>query len=369
MKRLHLLCLLVGALCWGALSAQTISQPASGGNYEKSISHRIGVTTVAIRWNAPGVKGREGKIWGTPVAHYGFQNLGFGSSQAAPWRAGANENTTIHFSTDVLVQGKPLAAGTYGFFIALYPDSCTLIFSKNNNAWGSFFYDPTADALRLNLRQQKNMPSAREWLQYDIGNPTPNSAEISMEWERWRIAFNVSVDVQKTTVDAMRRDLTSNIGFADENWITAANFCLTENYNLEEGLAWAGQAMNFNPNFFNANIKAQLEEKLGKKAEAEKTIAAALEHATVSEIHQYGRQLVGKKEPAKAMEIFLLNHKKHGDAWPVHVGLMRGYSATGDLKKALEHGKKALAQAPDDLNRSNLENLLKVLSEGKALTQ
>jgi tetratricopeptide (TPR) repeat protein len=95
----------------------------------------------------------------------------------------------------------------------------------------------------------------------------------------------------------------------------------------------------------------------------------ALDKAGVQELHQYGRQLIAEKKPAKALEVFQLNYKKNGDAWPVHVGLMRGYSANGDLKKALEHAQAALKQAPDDLNRKNLEASVKTLSEGKALAQ
>jgi hypothetical protein len=45
--------------------------------------------------------------------------FGFRTSKQCPWRAGANENTTISFSHDVKVEGKELAAGTYGFFIIL----------------------------------------------------------------------------------------------------------------------------------------------------------------------------------------------------------------------------------------------------------
>ncbi|HNE28141.1 MAG TPA: hypothetical protein PLW66_03185, partial [Saprospiraceae bacterium] len=75
------------------------------------------------------------------------------------------------------------------------------------------------------------------------------------------------------------------------------------------------------------------------------------------------------KNPQKALEVFELNHKKNGDAWPVHVGLARGYSATGDLKKALEHAKIAQQQAPDEINRKSVDNMVKQLSEGKPLAQ
>lgn len=353
-----------------AIYGQKLHTPPSGFNLKSSISQQIGITKVSISWDAPGVKGRDGKIWGTNVAPYGFSNPGFGTANAAPWRAGANENTTITFSTDVTVEGKPLAAGTYGFFIALYPDSCTLIFSKNSTSWGAFFYDPKEDALRLSVRQQKNLPASREWLGFEFSDQTDNSAVVALVWEHWRIPFRVAVDLPGTVVAAMREDLRSDPGFHADNWLSAAQFCLQQNYNLEEALGWVDNAANFGPvAFTNLQLKARIQERLGRTAEAQKTMAAALEMASVLEIHQYGRQLITEKKPQQAMEVFLLNQKKNGDAWPVHVGLARGYSATGDLKKALEHAQIAQKQAPDDINKKSLEGMVKTLSEGKPLMQ
>ena len=77
-----------------------------GGNKKASVSEQIGIVKVEIRYSRPGVKGREGKIYNTPVAHYGFVDQGHGTSYAAPWRAGANENTTISFSHPLTIEGK-----------------------------------------------------------------------------------------------------------------------------------------------------------------------------------------------------------------------------------------------------------------------
>ena len=82
-----------------------------GGNKKASISEQIGIVKIAIAYSRPGVKGREGKIWNTPVAHYGFADQGHGTSYAAPWRAGANENTTMSFSHPVRIEGNDLPAG------------------------------------------------------------------------------------------------------------------------------------------------------------------------------------------------------------------------------------------------------------------
>lgn len=120
-----------------ALDAQLTGLP-DGGNKRAMVGERVGLTDVTISYNRPGVKGREGKIWGQLIPA-GFNDLGFGTSKAAPWRAGANENTIIEFSTDVKVEGQSLPAGRYGFFVAYDPNECTLIFSKNSSSWGSFF--------------------------------------------------------------------------------------------------------------------------------------------------------------------------------------------------------------------------------------
>src|SRR6187431_3822693 len=84
----------------------------SGGNKKAIVGEQIGLTKVVINYDRPGVKGREGKIWGQLV-HVGYTDQGFGNTKAAPWRAGSNENTTMEFSTDVKVEGRALAAGKY----------------------------------------------------------------------------------------------------------------------------------------------------------------------------------------------------------------------------------------------------------------
>src|SRR6476620_9651492 len=131
---LFALCILISSISFAQLTTT-----ASGGNKKAVVGERIGLTDVTIHYDRPGVKGREGKIWGQLVP-VGFVDLGFGSSKAAPWRAGANENTTIEFSTDVVIEGKPLAAGRYAFFVAYDPNESTIIFSNNSTSWGSFFY-------------------------------------------------------------------------------------------------------------------------------------------------------------------------------------------------------------------------------------
>lgn len=351
--------------------AQAIRLPDGGTNPKRMAGARVGVTEIEINWNSPGVKGREGKIWGTPVAYYGFTVLGFGSDMESPWRAGANESTTISFSTDVKINGKTLKAGTYGFFIALYADSCTLIFNKNTKGWGSYFYDKSQDVLRVGTRQQKDLKESVERLEYVFAKETDHSIEVALQWERWRIPFAVEVDLVNTALASIRTELSGALGFDPPSLQAAAAWCLTNQVNYEEALGWINRATDPNlgavKSFAALSTKADLLSKLNRQAEAGPIMAAALESATAVEMHQYGRRLLNEKKTKEAMAVFERNYKQNKGAWPTHVGMMRGYSAMGDLKKALEHARLAVSQAPDDLNKRSLEQAVKTLESGKAL--
>jgi tetratricopeptide (TPR) repeat protein len=373
MKKIYLFAVLASAFFLSNSAwAQALRLPSTA-NIPSRAGIRIGVTDIDVHWNAPGVKGREGNIWGTPVAHYGFANLGFGSAKESPWRAGADENTTISFSTDVQVAGQQLPAGTYGFSIALYPDSCVLIFSKNADAWGTYFYRPDEDALRVAVRQQKNQPQSREWLAYTFANPTHNSVEVALEWERWRIPFVVETDFVATTLAHVKSQMSGALGFDPPSLQAAAQWCLQNEVNYEEALFWINSATSPNlggvQTFPALQTKAGLLRKMGRTKEADETMALAMEQATVLDLHGYGRSLIAAKNYPEALKVFEKNYALHGDAWPTHVGLARGYSAAGNLKKALEHAKYALAQAPDEVNRNSLQAMVKTLEEGKAIAQ
>src|SRR5215510_827797 len=162
MKKMFLPALLVSFV----FSNAQLTVSPNGGNKKASVTERIGLTDVSIHYDRPHVNGRDGKIWGQLVP-VGFVDQGFGSSKAAPWRAGSNENTTIQFSSPVKIEGQELPAGTYGFFIAYDPNESTLIFSKNSSSWGSFYYNDKEDALRVKIKPVPTDQSV-EWLRYDF---------------------------------------------------------------------------------------------------------------------------------------------------------------------------------------------------------
>jgi tetratricopeptide (TPR) repeat protein len=352
--------------CGYCLQAQLSSTP-SGGNKKASVTERIGITDVSIHYDRPGVKGREGQVWGKLIP-VGFIDQGFGSSKAAPWRAGANENTTIEFSADVKIEGQPLAAGKYGFFVAYDPNESMLIFSKNSSSWGSFYYDDKEDVLRVKVKPVMADKSV-EWLKYEFMNETENSATIALEWEKLVIPFKVEVDYVNTQLESFRHELRTDKGFTWTSWNQAAQWCATHNVNLDQALLWADSATSINfggdKSFQSWSTKAMVLQKLGRDGEALVIMKKSLPLGTMQELHQYGRLLLTQKKNKEAMEVFKMNYDRNPNQFTTLMGLTRGYSGTGDYKTALQFAQKAQPLAPDGINKANLETIIKKLQEGK----
>jgi tetratricopeptide (TPR) repeat protein len=353
------------------MSSQGLVIPNTNTNYKCEIGRTIGTTDISVKWNAPGVKGREGKIFGTNIAPYGVNVLGFGSDVASPWRAGADECTTISFSTDVIVNGQLLKAGKYAFFIELGVDNCILIFNKNVNTWGSYFYDPSMNVLRVKATPQSDIEESKERMEYIFSNQTPTSIEIAMEWEHWRIPFTIEIDVNELTLASIKDQLTGGIGFDPQSLIAAASWCLNNDVNHDQALNWITRAEDPNlggsTSFSTMSTKAGLLTKLGKQDIADKEMDKAILIGSAFELHVYGRQLLAQKKIDEALNVFQINYDRHDGTWPTNVGLMRGYSAKGDYKKALKYAKIAYQNAPDAININNLENAIKTLESGKPI--
>jgi tetratricopeptide (TPR) repeat protein len=360
----------------GSLFAQFpgLTLPPSGNNQKASVTQFIGPVKITIDYSSPAVHGpdgkdRRGQIWGKLVP-YGMTDLGFMGGKLSPWRGGANENTVFAVSDPVSIEGQPLAAGQYGLHLIAGQDEWTVIFSKNSSAWGSFFYDESQDALRVKVKPAKH--EYREWLTYEFTARRPSEATAELQWEELAVPFNIKVDnVNDVYVTKLRQELTGGNGFNAEAYDAAAQFCAQAGTHLEDALKWADLAIDMPfagvTNFATLSTKAQVLQKMGREAESEKIMQTAVRHpsATSQEIHQYGRRLLAEKKTQEALEIFKLNAERNGEAWPVNVGLARGYMAVGDYKKAAEYAQKAAAQAPDPINKKNLEAMAQTLAEGK----
>lgn len=372
------LTLLLFLLCALWVEAQVLSGPPSGNNQKARVTQFVGPVEITIHYSSPDVHGpngedRKGKIWGE-VAHYGFSDQGGFGVKEAPYRAGANENTVISLSHDVKIEGKELKAGKYALFLVLAKEGpWTWIFSKNHTSWGSYFYNPAEDALRVQVTPQE--APYTEWLTYGFDDRLPSSTVAYLQWDNKRIPFKIEVpNVNDLYVSMMRNELRSFPGFDSRNWATAAQFCATNKINLEEALTWMDNAMNPGfggaEDFTNLNIKASILTAMGKETEANEVMDKAIKipNTPVGSIHQYARGLLSAGKKEKAMEVFQFNAKIHPEEkFTTNVGLARGYTALGDKKNAIKHWELAIKNIPaaQENFKSVYEGELKKLKEGK----
>ena len=353
-------------------TAQPHYLPASGDNQRASVTQEIGPVEVTISYGSPRVvlrgNDRRGKIWGGLVP-YGMTELDFNECKSCPWRAGANEGTIFTTTGEIKVQGKSLPAGSYGLYAITGPEEWTFIFSKNATSWGAYWYDPKEDVLRVTTKPSKS--EYHEWLTYEFTEREPAKAVVALKWDELQAPVTLTVeDAPARWVAKMKDALRGYTGFSWENWQRAADYCLKNKIALPEALDWAQRGAG--PNFGGENqVLAQttLARALaanGKEAEASKVWdkAVNLPGATPVEIHMVGRGLLAEGKAEQALSVFQTNAKRFPNQWPVHVGLMRGYAATGDAKKALAEARLALPQAPDEPNKKGLADAIAKLEKG-----
>jgi len=308
------------------------------------VTQRIGLTDVTITYHRPSVGGRE--IWGKTVPY------------GKVWRAGANENTTITFSDDVTVEGKPLPAGSYGLHTIPDKEQWTIVFSKNSTSWGSFSYDQKEDALRVTVKPRP--AEAFEQLTYTFENVKPDSAVATLRWEKLAVPFQIDVDLKAVVLRSIKNELRSVGGFTWAGYDEAAQWCLDNNYNLEEALKWEQTSIDNEPRFENWETRSRILNAMGKKDEADKALATALEKASAIQLYVYARGLQRQGNTKRAFELYPQVPGKDPNHWISHLALARIDSNKGDFPGATKEMTQAISGAPE-ANKPFLEPLLKRL--------
>lgn len=182
--------------CFVALATMTFSNDADAQDAKPkkspkaSVIQTIGVDTeIVIDYSRPGVKGRT--IWGDIVPYGMYPGNKYSKEKPFPWRAGANENTTITFNNDLMIEGKKIAAGKYGVHMIVSEKSVKVMFNKKNDAWGSYAYNSDEDALAVDVTPVKD--THMEWLEFSYDNLSDNGATVNLRWEKLKIPFKVEI--------------------------------------------------------------------------------------------------------------------------------------------------------------------------------
>ena len=216
------------------------------------VSQTVGYTDITVDYSSPGVKGR--KIWGNVVPYDKM------------WRAGANNATKVTFSRDVTFAGKPLAAGTYAFFLIPTKGAWTVILNKKADQPGTGAgYNQADDVLRVSI-SPKSAPM-RERLAYLVTDFTDDKASLDLEWEKLRLAIPIGLDTAKQAQAA----IDSAIDNVWRTYANAARYMLETKKDTATGMKLIDQSLALKEDWFNLWIKAELQAAQGHYADARTT--------------------------------------------------------------------------------------------------
>ena len=259
MRTALVLTLLVTASQPAAAEVQQLwESPAAG------VSQHLGLTEIKIEYHRPAVKGRA--IWGQLVPY------------GKVWRTGANDATTISFSTKVRIAGKDVPAGTYALFAVPEKDRFTFILNKSSQQWGAYFYKAEEDQLRFEVKPEP--APHKEWLEYQLDLKDRTTASAALHWEKLRVSFPIEAEVDRI----YREHLTTELAKADQapttkdSWSTyflAAKYWINQGGELGQAGALLDKAGRIDKNFWYYEWRARLLQKQGKVQEAVPLLAQA----------------------------------------------------------------------------------------------
>ncbi len=338
---LNLLFLLCTVLAFGQF--HTMKTPRM--SPQVSETQRLGVTDITITYSSPALRGRD--VWNNP-------NIIHQNNEPRPWRAGADMATTINFTTDVTIEGKPLKAGTYAFYVIARGDTYELLFAHNHQQWGSYYLDQEKDiTLRVNVKSEACAKS--EQLDYEFLNRTENSLTIGLEWDETRLPFKVEVDLNQTVVESFRQELRGINTYRWQAWNDAAMWCYNHNTNLEEALVWANRSIEGGLNGFAANknhenlsTKILLEKKLGKTDEMQQSIDDAMAmYMNERDSNEFNVFLLHFGAFEDALDFSKQSLKKYPEAWYLLLNKSIAQYHLGNVKSAVKEIDKVIKVAPE----------------------
>ena len=135
----------------------------------------IGDAHIHMDYSSPGVRNRI--IFGGLLSY------------DAVWQAGAHNATWLETDKDLVIAGKTLTAGKYGFFIIPSKDEWTVIFNTNWEQHGKDEYDTKDDVLRFKIKPMIS-ETITEHLEYKVKKVNNNEGLIYFAWEKVSISFN-----------------------------------------------------------------------------------------------------------------------------------------------------------------------------------
>jgi tetratricopeptide (TPR) repeat protein len=307
-----------------------------------TVSQRIGLTDITVKYHRPAVRQRT--VWGDLVPY------------DQVWRAGANENTVLSFSTPFSVGGQELPAGDYGLHLIPTKTEWTVILNKESTAWGSFFYDQSKDAVRFTARPQTS--DFQEFLAYTFESPGPAGVTLTLHWEKVALPIAITVDTPAVVTENLQQQLHNLPGFSWQSFAQAASWTATHNGNLDRAATWADRGIAMNRNYQTLRAKALVLERKGDAPAAAALREDALKLATEADINAYGYELLGAGKVDEAIAVFRKNVADHPASWNTYDSLGEALAQKGQTAEAVAQYSKALQMVGDETNKKRINGIL-----------
>lgn len=226
------------------------------------IEQKVGLTDVTLEYSRPSMRDRE--VFGNLVPY------------GKIWRAGANKNSIISFSTDAVVGGKTLKAGSYAIFVIPSEKTWEIVFYNDTNNWGApKKLDDSKIAAKVKVETMK-LPMKVETFTMSFDNLRNDSAELSMLWEDTMANVKFEVATDKAVTASIERVMA---GPSANDYYAAAVYNISEGKDLNQAKEWMEKAMSMmkDPQFYQLRQQSLLYAKLGDKKKAIEVAKKSLE--------------------------------------------------------------------------------------------
>ncbi|WP_396170431.1 DUF2911 domain-containing protein [Flavobacterium sp.] len=239
---------------------------------KSTITQVVGLTNVEIVYSRPSAKGRDV-----------FNNLvPFGKL----WRTGANENTTVSFSEDVVIDGKTLPKGKYALFSTPRADSWEIFFYSKTDNWGNpENWDETKVAVKTTVKSE-HIDRMVESFTVGINNIDNNYAHLEISWEKTIVAIKFEVPTAKAAMASINKVLA---GPSAGDYFSASQYLLQSNGDTAKALEYINKALEMNADkpFWYTRLKSLIQAKQGDKKGAIETAKISLAAAEAAKNQDY----------------------------------------------------------------------------------
>ncbi|WP_291099800.1 MULTISPECIES: DUF2911 domain-containing protein [unclassified Flavobacterium] len=239
---------------------------------KSTLTQVVGLTEVEINYSRPNARGRA--VIGDLVP---FGKL---------WRTGANENTTISFSDDVIIDGKTLAKGKYAIYTTPKADNWEIVFYSKTDNWGNpTTWDETKVALRTNAKPE-TLDRKLESFTIGISNLDANFAYLEMSWENTLVAIKFEVPTQKNTLASIDKTLA---GPSAGDYFSSAQYLFQFSGDIVKARTYIDKALEMNTDkpYYYFRLKSLIQAKQGDKKGAIETAKISLAAAEIAKNQDY----------------------------------------------------------------------------------